>query len=267
VSKLSATPSTALVTGASSGIGKAFAMLLASEGTRLVITSRDERKLLATKVEIEKRYPIEILALAEDLAKDGAARRLFDRVQQEEVEVDLLINNAGFNVHGRFEKTDLDQELEMIRLHIIAVTELTKFFLRQRPRGAHSYILNVSSIAALVPGPLVSVHFATRAHILSFSLALAEEFRGDRVQVTCLCPGPTKSNFYVRAEMEDVRLISGWPLRAMSAESVAAAGVRGLKRGRVLVIPGLQNKVLAFCAKIAPRKFGTLFSAWLMRRR
>ena len=242
----------ALITGATSGIGNGFAQLLARDGINLVIVSRNERRLREVRDELENRYSVNIFVIAMDLADPGAPSEVFDILEQAGIVLGILVNNAGFNVYGPFEETDLDEELKMIRLHVVAVTEMTKLFLRQRARQVENKILNVSSIAGMVPGPLVSVHFATRAYILSFSLALSDEYRGSDVHVTCLCPGPTKSAFFDRAGMSNVRLASGMPIKLMHAKAVAATGYNALKRRKVIVVPGYRNKLLAFLASVAP---------------
>ena len=257
----------ALVTGASSGIGKAFAELLAKEGFNLVLTSRSETRLREAQVELESKYAIKVKIIPQDLASPDAPSEIFKVLEREGLIVNVLVNNAGFNVYGRFEETDLEEELQMIRLHIIAMTQLTKLFLKQRARDRNNMILNVASVAALVPGPKVSVHFATRAYTLSFSLALADEFHGTDVSVTCLCPGPTISAFFKRASMTDVRLASGNPIKLMHAKKVAAIGYDALTKGKVLVVPGFRNRVLAFMAKIAPLALTSRFTRWIMDRR
>ncbi len=254
----------ALVTGPTSGIGYAFTHLLAKDGFGLVLASRNENRLREVKAELEERYAIDVKIIPKDLAKPEAPAEIFEFLKQEGLQVSILVNNAGFNVYGRFEESDLEQELDMIQLHIGAVTLMTKYFLRQRNRGGTNFILNVSSIAALVAGPRVAVHFATRAYILNFSLALADEFRGTDVSVTCLCPGPTKSDFYNRASMVGVRLARGWPIRMMDAQAVAEIGYDAMKNRKVMVVAGFQNKILAICAKLAPRALATRFSRWIM---
>lgn len=256
----------ALVTGPTSGIGYAFADLLARDGIDLVLTSRNEARLREVKLEIEEKYSIDVMIIPKDLTKPEAPLEIFEILKQRGILVSILVNNAGFNTYGRFEDSDLGQELDMIQLHIGAVTLMTKYFLRQRDRSETNFILNVSSIAALVAGPQVSVHFATRAYILSFSLALADEFRGTDVSVTCLCPGPARTEFYNRASMVDVRLARGWPVRMMDARSVAAIGYDAMKKRKAMVVPGVQNKILAVCAKLAPRALATRFSRWIMGR-
>ncbi len=256
----------ALVTGGTSGIGKGFAHALARDGINLVIVARNEARLKEVKSELEARYSIEVKIIPRDLADPEAPAQVFEIIKQEGVVLSVLVNNAGFNVHGKFEETDLDEEVKMLRLHVIAATELTKLFLRQRDRQMENMILNVASIAGLVPGPLVSVHFATRAYILSFSLALSNELQGSDVHVTCLCPGPTRSAFFGRANMSDVRLASGKPIRLMDSRTVAAIGYDALKKRRVVIVPGYLNKILAFMAAFAPRWLAIKVTRWLMER-
>ena len=255
----------ALVTGGTSGIGRAFADLLAAEGHDLLLVARNARRLDDTAEAIRQTHPgRRVLVHAGDLSDPDLPARIFaDLVARGEI-VDVLINNAGFNVYGRFEETDPDREIEMIRLHVEATTRLAKLFLRQRDRTRRNLMLNVASIAAFVPGPFVAVHFATRAHILSFSLALSEEYRGTDVTVTALCPGPTRSAFFGRAAMDRVRLASGWPLPLSDPADVARAGHRAMKAGRTCVVPGAMNRFAAICAKVAPRGLAIRFTRWIM---
>lgn len=256
----------ALITGATSGIGRGFAELLARDGKNLVVVARNESRLEEVKRDLESKYSINVLVIAQDLADPVAPAEVFKNLEHEGIVLNILINNAGFNVYGLFEETDLGQELKMIRLHIVAVTEMTKLFLRQRSRQVVNRILNVSSIAGMVPGPLVSVHFATRAYILNFSLALSNEYQGSDVHITCLCPGPTKSKFFDRAGMSNVRLASGKPIKLMDAKEVATIGYNALERRKVIVVPGYRNKILAFMASIAPRTVSSRITRWLMER-
>lgn len=256
----------ALITGATSGIGNGFAQLFARDGVNLVIVARNEQRLEAVRRELEQRHAIEVFVIARDLSVPGASAEIFEILAKRGIVPSILVNNAGFNVYGRFEDSDFDAEKRMIALHVVAVTEMTKLFLRRRCRRADNRILNVASIAGMVPGPMVSVHFATRAYILSFSLALADEHRGSDVRVTCLCPGPTRSAFFGRAGMDNVRLASGRPIPLMDAKTVAAAGYDALEKRKVMVVPGYRNKVLAFMARIAPRTIAVRVTRWLMQR-
>ncbi|MDW4551611.1 SDR family oxidoreductase [Defluviimonas sp. D31] len=259
-------PRLSVVTGASSGLGRAFAERLARAGSDLVLVARDQSRLEACASDIATAHAVKIKTIPVDLSNEVAAGGVFARLRDWEMTADVLVNNAGFNVYGRFEDSNLEKEIEMIRLHAIAVTQLTKDFLRDRQRTRWNRIVNVSSVAALVPGPFVSVHFATRAHLLSFSLALAEEYRGTDVDVTCLCPGPMRTDFFRRAGMNDVRLASGWPMQSMSPSDVARDGFIAMMKGKRMTIPGWPNKLFSFAAEMAPRPLKSRFTKWIMDR-
>lgn len=254
----------ALVTGASSGIGYELARLLAEDGKSLVITSRNVTRLQEVQAQIEDDCRVRVCVLPKDLSQPDAPSELLSEIDATSIAIDVLVNNAGFNVHGHFSRTELGRELEMLHLHVLSLTHLTKLFLRRMLANGFGRILNVSSIAAFVPGPLVSVHFASRAYTLRFSEALANELRGTGVTVTCLCPGPTRSAFFERADMKHVRLASGWPIRLMDAREVARCGYDGMKRGKIVVIPGIQNKILVLLASAVPRGPLTQTMRWLM---
>jgi short-subunit dehydrogenase len=256
-----------LITGASSGIGYELAKLVAADGLHPILAARNEARLNEIRAEFEETYGVKPRVIASDLSDPEAPAEIFRELEEAGIRLEVLINNAGFNVHGAFVESDLDHELAMIRLHIGAVTQLTKLFLRQLPEGRGGMILNVSSIAAFVPGPFVSVHFASRAHTLSFSEALAHELKGSGIHVTCLCPGPTESAFFERANMGTVRLASGWPIGTMSARAAAEAGYRGMKRGKTIVIPGLQNKIIVLLARFLPRPLVLRITRWIMGKR
>lgn len=256
----------ALITGATSGIGNGFAHALARDGKNLVITARNEIRLQEVKNELESKYSIKVKIISRDLSQPEASSKIFEFLKQEGVVLDILVNNAGFNVYGKFEDTDLQEEIKMMNLHVLAVTQMTKLFLKQRSRQADNMILNVASIAALVPGPMVSVHFATRAYILSFSQALSNELIGSDVHVTCLCPGPVKSAFFGRAGMTEVRLASGFPIKLMDAHTVASIGFNAMKKRKVIIVPGIRNKIIAFVATKIPRALAVRITRWLMER-
>lgn len=255
-----------LITGASSGIGREFARLFAQDGWNLVITARNKVNLEAIKAELEESYGVEVIVLVEDLNDLAAPSDIFDTLKDKAITLNALVNNAGFNVYGPFEIADLKGELEMIQVHITALTHLTNLFLQQRPIQAHTMILNVASIAAFVPGPNVAVHFATRSYILNFTEALARELAKTTVSVTCLCPGPVRSSFFKRADMESVRLATGWPIRLMDSSDVAKAGYTAMKKEQVIVIPGILNKVIVFLARHIPRSLATRITGWVMSR-
>lgn len=242
---------TVLITGASSGIGCELARLFAAQGCTLLLAARREDRLRALADELKKKYGAGIAVYPCDLAQAGAAHTLFDRVSDAGHKVDVLVNNAGFGTCGRFAKTDVCETEEMITLNVTALTVLTRLFVGGMVARRRGCILNVASVAGFQPGPLMAVYYATKAYVLSFSEALAEELRGTGVSVTCLCPGPTVTEFQKRAGMNDTMLFSG-PL-VMTAPAVARAGFHAMRRRRVIEVPGMLNKILAQSHRFAPR--------------
>jgi short-subunit dehydrogenase len=241
---------TALVTGASYGIGLEFARIFAREGFDLVLVARSSEKLEEIAAEVRKVYGSQVRNIVKDLSAPGAAHELFQEVQRAGLAVDVLVNNAGVGTHGFFLETSRDKELAMLRLNIEALTDLCKLFLPAMARKKSGKILNVASTAAFQPGPLMAVYYASKAYVLSFSEALSHELAGTGVTVTCLCPGPTRSEFQKTAGIGHVKLFT---YAAMKAAPVAEAGYRGLMRGKRLVIPGLLNKIMAFSVRLTPR--------------
>ncbi|WP_114782867.1 SDR family NAD(P)-dependent oxidoreductase [Botryobacter ruber] len=244
---------TALITGASAGIGLELATLFAQNGHDLVLVARSEDKLQRLALKFAVKYKVYTLVLPQDLAKHEAPDHIFDALKQAGITVDVLVNNAGFGNYGYFRDTSLRKELDMMQVNIVALTHLTKRFLDQLPNGRPGKILNIASTAAFVPGPLMSVYYASKAYVLSFSEALAEEQRNTNITVTVLCPGATETEFKERANLEGSGLFS-MPFMA-DAASVARAGYEGLMAGDVVVVPGLKNKLTALSARLAPRSF------------
>lgn len=242
---------TALITGASSGIGAAMAEVFAQHGYDLVLVARDERRLgdLATKLRAEHQATLHIIA--KDLALEAAAAQVHDEILSRSVEIDVLVNNAGMIVYGEFSTTDLAQELQMIRVNLMALTQLTKLFLPHMIRRGKGRILNLGSTGSFAPSPLNAVYSATKAYVLSFSEAIAEELDGTGITVTALCPGPTRSELQRRAGMEDVRLLQRGVMDAMA---VAAAGYRAMMAGRRVEVPGMFNRLQTTFARFLPRK-------------
>lgn len=236
------TARTALVTGASSGIGLELARCLASDGYDLVLVARSGDKLQSLADELGGAR-----VLVADLADPAAPAKVAAEVPA----VDVLVNNAGVGDFGPFVDADLDRALSMLQLNVVSLTHLTRAYLPGMVERGSGRVLNVASTAAFQPGPLMAVYYATKAYVLSFSEALAEELRDTGVTVTALCPGPTKSGFQAAAEMEESRLVRGRKLP--SSRDVAEAGVRAMHRGRVVVIPGLPNKILAQSVRLGPR--------------
>ena len=246
---------TALITGASSGIGYEFTRLFAKGGYDLVLVARSEKQLRELAKELEEKFGVSVKIIVKDLSQASAPGEVFNEVELEGITVDALVNNAGFATSGMFAEIDLEAELQEMQLNMVTLTHLTKLFLGgmlQRRRGK---ILNVASTAAFQPGPLMAVYYATKAYVLSFSEALANELRGTGVTVTALCPGATASGFQERAGIGNTRLISG--RKIMDSARVARVGYRALMRGKTVVIPGFMNKLLAEMVRFAPRKVVT----------
>ena len=240
---------TALITGASSGIGEELARLFAADGYRLVLVARSTDKLNELAREFLNAFKTETRVISADLGRPGAAAEIV--AQLDGAPVDVLVNNAGFGLFGAFAETPLDKELNMIQLNVVALTHLTKLLLPAMLARKSGRVLNVASTAAFQPGPLMAVYYATKAFVLSLSEALAEELRGTGVTVTCLCPGVTKTEFQQVAGVEDLTLNVG-PL-AMSAQAVAEAAYAGMAKGKRLVVPGVHNKIGAQSVRVSPR--------------
>ena len=249
---------TALITGASSGIGAAMARVFASEGYGLALVARTEAALEALADDLRAMYGVLVTVVPQDLIQPGAAQAIFETLQRASITVDTLVNNAGYASYGPFAQADLRNELNEMQVNMVALTTLTRFFLPgmlERKRGG---VLNVASTAAFQPGPGMAVYCASKAFVLSFSEALAYEVRDKGVHVTALCPGGTQSAFFDRAQMQNSRFVRG---RLMDAAMVARVGYEGLLHGRPVVIPGKRNRLLAWSTRLFPRNMVTRVSA------
>src|SRR4051812_42919926 len=247
---MAATRPVALVTGASAGIGRELAKILAREGHDLVLVARREPELTALAAELKEQYAADSRVITADLSKARAAQTLVKELGPT-MTVDVLVNNAGFGGHGAFWERERDADLRQIAVNVTALTDLTRLLLPGMVERHRGRILNVASTAAFQPGPFMAVYYATKAYVLSFSEALSEELSGTGVTVTCLCPGVTKTEFQKVAGVEEVPLTKG-PL-SMTARSVAEAAYSGLAKGRRLVIPGVHNKVGVQAVRLSPR--------------
>jgi short-subunit dehydrogenase len=239
---------TALITGASSGIGLELARIFAREGHRLIMVSRNQKRLEEIAQELR---PAEAQALAIDLSLPGAPEEVHRKVPK----VDVLVNNAGFGVFGKFAETNLAEELNTMQLNMVALVILTKLYVSGMAAAGSGKIMNVASTAAFQPGPLMAIYYATKSFVLSFSEAIANELEGTGVTVTALCPGPTTSDFQKRANMQNSGLVKG--RKMMDAQTVAEAGYQGQMAGKTIVIPGLTNKLLAQSNRFSPRSLVT----------
>ena len=242
----------ALITGASSGIGKELARIHAHRGGDLIIIARREDKLNALKKELEDKYDTQVLVLAKDLAKVNAAQEIYDAVTRDEIHVDYLINNAGFGGRGKFHERDWEKDLAMINLNIVALTALTRFFLPDFVRRNQGRILNVSSTASFMPGPLQAVYFATKAYVTFFSNAIAEELHDTNITVTTLMPGATETEFAATSDMDKTDLFD----KTVTARSVAEDGYNGMLAGKLDVISGLtfSQKIMVKAVPFTPKR-------------
>lgn len=242
--------SRALITGSSVGIGAALAEVFAAHRHDLILVARRRDKLQARAAEIEQKFRVKVAWFSEDLADAGGPKRLFDAVTAEGFDVEHLVNNAGVGLYGKFSETDLDAELRMIQLNATSVVELTKRFLPGMIQRGRGRVLNVASTAAFVPGPWMSIYYATKAFVLSFSEAINYELTAKGITITTLCPGPTESEFKVRAGSQRSRLFEAF---VMDAETVARVGYEGMMAGKAVVIPGLRNRLIPVAARLIPR--------------
>lgn len=256
---------TALITGATSGIGYELSKLFARDGYDLVLVARDGQKLNHVADELRTRYGINVKIISKDLSGRTAAEAVFDELHKQSIRIDVLVNNAGYALHGPFRETDLGSELGMMQINMESPTQLTKLLLGPMIKRGEGKILNVASTASFHPGPWMAVYYATKAYILSFSEALANELQETGVTVTALCPGPTKTRFQERAGIEAMKRYGGW--RVLDAETVARVGYRGMMEGRTVVVPGLFNKLLVFTVRLGPRNLVTRIARRLQEGR
>ena len=255
---------TALITGASAGIGCELAKLFAKDGYALVLVARDGPRLNQFADELQGQFNVSAKPFALNLASSSAPQFLFDQLAREKLAIDVLVNNAGYGKLGAFMEVALEESLGQIQLNITALTHLTKLFLGPMLERKLGKILNVASIAGFQPGPLMAVYYASKAYVISFSEALANELRGSGITVTCLCPGATDTEFQKRAGTEETLLFRG--LRPMNAKTVAQDGYRALMKGKPLVISGLRNWLLAESLRVSPRRVVTAVSRRLIER-
>lgn len=240
---------TALITGASAGIGKDHAVIHASKGGNLVLVARREEALENLKNELTQEYGVEVKIIVKDLSEVNSAEEIYQEIKSEGIVVDYLINNAGFGGRGYFHEMDLKKQKEMINLNIIALVELTYKFLPEMIERNSGKILNVASSAGMVPGgPLQSVYFATKAFVLSFSQGLAGELFGTNVSVTALCPGATKTEFGIAADLENTKLFANVKY---TAGEVARDGYSAMLKGEIVKVSAL-NLVDRLSLKLIP---------------
>ena len=242
---------TALITGASGGIGAEFAKILAEDKDNMILVARSKNKLDELKKELEDKHNISVFTIGKDLSHPGAAKEVYDELKEKGISIDYLINNAGFGDFGLFAESDWKKQEQMINLNVIALAHLTRLFLPDMICRRSGKILNVASTASFQPGPTMSVYFATKAFVLSFSEAIDNEVREYGITVTALCPGSTKSGFHSVAAMEGRKP----PERnnIPSAREVAEFGYRAMMKGKSVAIHGFKNTILANSVRFGPR--------------
>lgn len=245
---------TALITGASAGIGAELAKVFAANGYDVVLVARRRDALEALAGTLEGRHGIKATVVVEDLGDAEAAVRVFGAVRDAGIDIHVLVNNAGFGLGGEFSETSIEREIAMVQVNITSLMYLTKLFVAPMIRRRSGYVMNVASTAAFAPGPLASVYYATKAFVLSFSQALAEELAPSGVVVSCLCPGPTETEFAEVAGTGRTRLFDS---SVADARDVAEFGYRAMLGGWRVAIPGARNKLLVQAQRLVPRRLVT----------
>ncbi len=242
---------TALITGASNGIGLELAQVHASKGGDLVLVARNKSKLDELKIVLEKQYKISVLIICKDLSLPNAAKEIYDETTKKNIKVDYLINNAGFGDFGMFADSDWNKELQMINLNITTLTLFTKLYLQDMIKRKGGKIMNVASTAAFQSGPTMAVYCATKAYVLSFSEAVSNEVSDKGITITSLCPGATASGFQTAGAMEESKLFKGKKLPA--AKEIAEYGYAAMIKGKTVAIHGMMNYVMSNSIRFIPR--------------
>lgn len=255
--------SIAIITGASSGIGLSFAKQMASKNINLLLVARSADKLSALAKTLQKDHPIQVFTLAIDLSKPAEAEKIVGWCQSNAMQVDYLINNAGFGDLGIFHESDWQRQHQMMELNMTTLVYLTHSFLPGMVKRGTGRILNVASTAAFQPGPGMAIYFATKAFVLHFSEAIAEEVSASGVTVTALCPGATESNFANEAKATDSKLFKGRKLP--TSDEVARYGIHAMMRGKRVVVHGFTNRILTMSLRFIPRNVVTKVSAFIMK--
>ena len=243
---------TALITGASSGIGLELAKIHASKGDNLVLVARSIDKLNQLKTEIESQYKVNVYNIEKDLSVINSPMEVYEEIKQNNIQIDYLINNAGFGDIGNFSDTRWEKELRMINLNITALTQLTKLFLNDMLARKQGKIMNLASTASFQPGPMMAVYFATKSYVLHLTEAINAEVKGSGVSLTALCPGPTESGFQAAAEIEQNMLFNK---KNPTSKEVAEYGYKSMMNGKAVAIHGFKNYLMANSVRFTPRNW------------
>jgi short-subunit dehydrogenase len=255
---------TALITGASNGIGLELAKIHASKGGDLVLVARNKKKLDELKTELESKYKVVVYTIGKDLSLNTAVQEVFNETIQQNIQIDYLINNAGIGLFGMFYETDWNKEAEMINLNVTALTHLTKLYLTDMVKRKSGKILNVASTAAFQPGPTMAIYYASKAFVLSFSEAINNEVSSKGITVTALCPGPTLSGFFEAAAMTDSFLVKG--IKSATSADVAKYGYASMMKGKTVAIHGLLNSIMATSVRFTPRSWVVKLTRKIMNK-
>lgn len=242
---------TALITGASNGIGLELAKIHAAKGGNLVLVARNKAKLDEIKKELEGQHKISVYIIGKDLSETDSALKVYNETTKQNIKIDYLINNAGFGTFGMFAEEDWNKELQMINLNITTLTQFTYLYLKDMIHRKSGKIMNVASTAAFQSGPTMAVYYATKAYVLNFSEAVNNEVKAKGVSITTLCPGPTESGFQAAAAMEESALVKGRKLP--SSKEVAEYGYKAMLKGKTVAIHGMMNYILANSVRFMPR--------------
>ena len=255
---------TALITGASKGIGKELALIFAKDNINLVLVARSGEILNQFKEELESKYSISVLVIVKDLCSRNSVEELFSEIKDNNTEIDYLVNNAGFGDYGAFADTAWERYDKMIALNVTTLTHLSHLFITDWKGRKSGRILNIASTAAFQPGPMMAVYFATKSFVLSLSEAVGRELKNDNISITTLCPGPTKTNFGDEAKKNASDLVKN--VKIANAKEVAQLGYKSMMKGKTTVIHGSVNKLAPFAIRFMPRKWITILSERVMKR-
>ncbi len=244
---------TAIITGASSGIGFDLTKIFAENGHNLILVARSKDKLAELADHVQRMFGVAAMIMPKDLSDPASADEIYKEINRQGITIDVLVNNAGYGLLGAFAYSDKRDEAEMLQVNVTTVVRLTKLFLGDMLKRGSGRILNVASTAAFQPGPLMANYYATKAYVLSFSVALADEVRGTGVSVSVLCPGPTFTGFQQRAGIRHEPVVG--KLAAVDAVTVARIGYEGLMAGKTIIVPGILNRIGSTLVRMAPMGF------------
>lgn len=254
---------TALVTGASSGIGYEISLQLAKDGHNLVLVARRRERLEELAARLRNEHQCKVTVIALDLAQPGAAETLYHQLKKENIPVDILVNNAGVGTRGSFLKIPTQRELAELQLNIVALTHLCKLFGSDMVQRGLGKILNIASVAAFLPGPYMSVYSASKAYVLSFSEGLRQELKGTGVSVTVVCPGPVESEFHQIANTQSVKFLQLAPM--MSSAELAHHALKAMHDRRAVAVPGIFNRLTILLPRLLPRNWLAFIVRFIMK--